>query len=220
MKKILTALVAGTFAVSLFAADSTTTATGADNQKMRGPVTLADSVKQKAFGDWQKNLPDSIKAKIEEHQKAVDAIKTQFEQVKQDFRARLDSEKVAWQIKLDSCKVVIPDSLKDLVDKGQLPDSIKAKIDSLKAIKQARNDSLKTIITERRANARQCVDSALAKLDSEKKAKYEKALAQIDKKLADRQVKAEEAQKKLEEKKAKIVEKITKETENSDTTSK
>lgn len=199
MRKILTALVAGTFAVGLYAA-------GPDFSTFQ-----ADSIKQKALNDWQSMLPDSIKAKIEEHQKAISTFNADFEVAKVDYKAKIDSEKVVWQTKLDGVLKGIPDSLKPLLDKVQLPDSIKAKVEAYKALNQARIDSLKVIVEKRKADAKINIETALAKLDSEKRAKYEKALAEIDKKLAERQAKAEEAQKKYAERKAVIEAKITKE---------
>lgn len=196
MKKILTALVAGTFAVGLYAAGP--------NQ----PVSQNDSTTQKAFSEFQKNLPDSIKLKIEEHLKAVITFNTEFEQAKMDFKAKIDSERVAWQTKLDG--VHIPDSLKGMLCQVQLPDSIKTRVDQFKALNQARIDSLKIIIEKRRADAKQKMETALAKLDSDTKVKYEKALVEIEKKKVKFQAKAEEAQKKLDEKKAAIIEKINK----------
>lgn len=194
MKKILTALVAGTFAASLFAAGP------------NPPAFPNDSTAQKAFGEFQNNLPDSIKLKIEEHMKAVIAFNVEFEQAKMDFKTKLDSERVAWQTKLD--EVRIPDSLKAMIGQVQLPDSIKTRIDQFKALNQARIDSLKVIIEKRRADAKQKMEAAIAKLDSKSKARFEKALVEIEKKKAEFQAKAEEAQKKLDEKKAAIIEKI------------
>ncbi len=196
MNKLLSALVIGSFTTAIFAA---------------GPDETASAEKQNAIEQWQNNLPDSIKAKIDEHQKQMLALKTQMEVQRVEFRAKIDSQKVIFQDMIAEYMKTLPDSLKSDIGDIELPDSIKVKIEAMKQLRQQRGDSLKVIIEKRRAEAKADIEKELAKIDKEKKAKYEKALAQLEKKLAERQLKAVEAQKKLEAKKAEILAKIEQE---------
>lgn len=201
MNKLLTAIIAGTFATSILAVEAPVT---------KAPVNIEI---QNALEQWQNKLPDSVKTIIAAHQQQIDLFKTQIETQRTEFKAKIDAEKEAFKTKIQEFTKTLPDSLKNAIDVANinLPDSIKARIEAFKIERQVRVDSIKSIIDQRRVSAKADIKIELAKLDSEKKVKYEKALAQLENKLADRQLKAVDAQKQLEAKRAEILAKIEQE---------
>ena len=193
MNKLFTALVAGSFAVSVFAVEP--------------PVTTE---RQTALEQWQNALPDSIRTRIGEHQQQITEFRTQMETQQFAFRERITAEKEAFRTRIHNFTNTLPDSLKNSIDVEHIniPDSIKVRIEAFKIERQAKVDSLKATIEQRRATAKADIRNELAKLDVEKKLKYEKALVQLEDRLADRQLRALDAQKQLEAKKAEILAKI------------
>jgi DNA-binding transcriptional MerR regulator len=201
MNKLFTAIIAGAFATSVLATEAPVTKT---------PVNIEI---QNALEQWQNKLPDSVKTIIAAHQQQIDLFKTQIETQRTEFKAKMDAEKEAFKTKIQDFTKTLPDSLKNAIDVENinLPDSIKARIEAFKIERQVKVDSIKSIIDQRRVNAKADITTELAKLDSEKKAKYEKALVQLENKLADRQLKAIDAQKQLDAKRAEILAKIEQE---------
>jgi hypothetical protein len=201
MNKLYTTIIVGAFAASIFASEPPVSRTSVNIEK------------QNALEHWQNTLPDSVKTNIAIHQQQINQYKMQMETQRTEFKEKINAEKESFRTRMQEFTNSLPDSLKNSIDIEDinLPDSIKARIESFKIERQVRVDSIKSIIDKRRADAKADIRNELAKLDGEKKAKYEKALAQLENKLADRQLKALDAQKKLEAKRAEILAKIEKE---------
>jgi hypothetical protein len=157
-------------------------------------------------------LPDSIRAKISEHNQKLSSMQSQMQQQRAEWEAKINKERDVWQTKIASMAANLPDTIKaivlahrlnELVD-AELPDSLRLKVTEIRSVVKEKNDSLHAIIDQRRLQAKVELEKEIAKLNADQRAKLEKILANIQEKLKERQTRAEEAQKKLQERQAEI----------------
>jgi hypothetical protein len=199
MIRILSLVVTGVLVTSVYASDSTST------------VQKAEKDKVKALEQMNTTIPDSIKTRIDAYKAEISALKTEIEVQRASFKAKIDSQKAEFRAAVQAYIATLPDSLKNIDDDIELPDSVKAKLALIRDLKDQRHDSLKVLGDKRKLIAREQLMKELEKVDATKKAKFEKTITQLEKQLEERKAQAEKARKALEAKKVEIIEKIEKE---------
>src|SRR5512133_2986756 len=199
MIRILSLVVAGALVTSVYAGDSTST------------VQKAEKDKVKALEQMNTTIPDSVKTRMDAYKAEISALKTEIEVQRTSFKAKIDSQKAEFRAAVQAYIATLPDSLKNIDDDIELPDSVKAKLALIRDLKDQRHDSLKVLVDKRKLIAREQLMKELEKVDATKKAKIKKTLTQLENQLEERKAQAEKARKALEAKKVEIIEKIEKE---------